>query len=215
MAPIQHFNSPLMSASKIVQLPVNIRSPQAHDTRLRTRELPLRRLAGPRHVRSVQLRDLPVICQWIKTKEELLLVSSDVADELDASILQGWLNVSEMALVLCGYQDELPLAFCTLTSREAPQIPSNAIEICHLIVAPERRYLFEASRIVSEAFARAAILGAKWVYGRIVPHNVHALALAKFKRMGEVTGSEDRLVPGFRWFKIRSGLVLNQPLQLL
>jgi len=100
----------------------------------------------------------------------------------------------------------MPIAFCTLSWSESKGIPFDAVEVCHLVVAPERRYLYVAARLLRTARYIAAQFGYEWVYGRIVPGNTRAIALALFTGFVEVTNGYDWLADGFRWFNSHSHL---------
>lgn len=152
--------------------------------------------------RAFLREDALLIAKWVPSAAALALVSGDTAPCLNSSIIQAWIARSLAAIVLADPADGAPVAFCTLSRQESPGIEPGAVEVCHLVVAPERRYLFVANRLLKHARAISLQLGFERIYGRVVPQNAPALALAQYARFVEVpSGDRSWLAPGFRWFR--------------
>ncbi len=161
---------------------------------------PLEEPTAPYHICLIHDNQVPEICSWIRSASELTMVSDQRDGSLTPPTLREWIARSEAGLVLC--RPDGPIAFCTLSKSELPYVPCHCIEVCHLIVAPPCRRLFDASRLLDGARRFAWRIGMAWLYGRVAPGNLPAIALARFKKMSEVTDQEPWLLPGYLWFKI-------------
>jgi hypothetical protein len=158
------------------------------------------------HFRAYRPTDSDTICPWVSTPEELALISGNKAPFLTDHILTGWTKTGLASLVLADSINDMPIAFRTLSWSESKGMPNDTVEVCHLVVAPERRYLYVAARLLRTARYIAAQFGYDWVFGRIVPGNTRAIALALFTDFVEVTNGYHWLANGFRWFQSRSRL---------
>jgi GNAT superfamily N-acetyltransferase len=156
-------------------------------------------------VRSFDTRDTKEICSWIRTTEELELVSSDKGTCLTPEILTRWIEVAESTTVITSSQTHVLLGFCTLSRLESPGLHSEFVETCHLIVNPIARYGWIASRLMDEAREVAAELGATATVGRVVPRNRPILAVLGFKGWREFIIRPEWSACNFRWFWAPSG----------
>lgn len=161
----------------------------------------LKRLLTHPCIRSIQVHDYDIICNWILTREDLSLVSGDNADRLTNQILNSWIKKSELSLVIANPVNNQPIGFCTLSKKECVFLPDRHIEICHFIIAPEYRYLFVAYRLANFAVKCASQLGYEFLIGRILPQNLKAIAAACFCGFDEVSINSFNLPKNFRWFR--------------
>mgnify|MGYP001559264585 CR=1 FL=1 len=154
------------------------------------------------HVRLFRESDSLEVCSWVPTTTALQLVSGDKSDRLTPEILRGWTTKAETSLVVYQHPTHQPVGFCTVSRMELPYLPATYIELCHLVVDPRWRYLFIGSRLYRAVRSAACTLGYYFVCARIVPTNRYALALARFLRAEEFTGTEVWAPSGFRWFRL-------------
>lgn len=175
------------------QVVARLNSLQRHD------KVRLSRLSGPTSIREFVFSDCDIVCDWVRSQEELALISSDRGRCLSPEILTRWTKTSDAALVLADQFDN-PIAFCTLSRSESEFLDVDLIEICHLIVAPRQRYLVHAARFLHAACNHASEMTYSHVVGRIVPHNYPAVALALYCGFTENLPSHLNLATGFRWF---------------
>jgi len=149
---------------------------------------------------QLTIEDIAAICSWVQTPEILHRVSGDIADCLTPDILQNWRTI---ALITLASPAGKPAAFCTLSGQEAPDLPKNHIEMCHLIVDPCRNYLRNGYQIVTLARSVAQKFGYEYLCGRVAHGNKYGLALAKYLTAEEVTGTAPWDIGGFRWFRMK------------
>jgi ribosomal protein S18 acetylase RimI-like enzyme len=152
-------------------------------------------------VREFYDKDTREICSWVTTREALQLVSGNTADYLTPIILEQWASDACKCLVVSDQVTDRAVGFCTLSNNELPNLPENYIELCHLIVNPQYRYLFIASRLCRTAKTVASDFGFKFLCGRVKPTNRYTLALARLQRFQEFTNESSWAVSGFRWFR--------------
>lgn len=153
-------------------------------------------------VREYQPSDAAEICSWVRSRSAMRLVSGDDVDRLTPQLLRRWLLDIVCALVAVEAKTDRPLGFCILTRREAPSLPEGTVELCHLIVAPDAKYFWIGSRLCRASRAWGGRLGWLCGYGRIVPTNRWALALARRMRSKEVTDTASWVDKAFRWFEL-------------
>jgi RimJ/RimL family protein N-acetyltransferase len=153
-------------------------------------------------VREYQPSDAAEICSWVRSHSAMRLVSGDDVERLTPQLLRRWLLDIVGALVAVDAKTDRPLGFCTLTRREAPFLPEGTVELCHLIVAPDAKYFWIGSRLCHASRAWGGRLGCHHGYGRVVPTNLWALALARRMRSKEVTDTASWVDKAFRWFEL-------------
>ncbi len=146
--------------------------------------------------------DTSKICSWVKSQKALELVSGDIADCLTPKILDHWIHLSQRAFVASLEPCGEPVGFCTITQQEAPLMPPDSIELCHLIVASSARYLFIGQRMCRAVRETMTNSGFGFLCGRVVPTNRYGLALCRSLRAEEFTGTEGWTPSGFRWFRL-------------
>lgn len=154
-------------------------------------------------IREVRGADTNRVCSWVTTKEQLQMVSGDLATCLTPVILGKWVTSAVTTLVVCERATGTPVGFCTLTLSEISNPPNGHIELCHLIIDPKFRHDFVGPRIIAEARHKARSLGFEFLFGRVIPSNEWCLALVRRVRGEEFT---DRLAwtpTGFRWFRLK------------
>lgn len=119
-------------------------------------------------------------------------------------MLQDWEARATSCLVISDEADDAAVGFCTLSRLEAAGLPVHYIEICHLVVNPRFRYVFVGARLIRAALQAARINCCRYICGRVVPTNRYALALTRYVRGEEITGSESWTIPGFAWFRLKA-----------
>lgn len=152
-------------------------------------------------IRTVRPRDVSSICSWVTTSEALHMVSGDQADCLTPAIFEKWQTNGVASVIASLGPNDIPIGFCTLSTREALSLPVNHIEICHLVVSQEHRHLFVGPRLIKQAKLIAGALGYRFVVGRVNPQNRWILALARHQKFKEIPGREEWAEPAFRWFR--------------
>lgn len=154
-------------------------------------------------VRPFLPRDIEAVCSWVPSRELLHLVSGDDGDRLTPNILQAWIQKACAAFVVASPEHSSIMGFCTLSADELHGIPTSYIELCHLIINPMFRYFFVGPRLCQHTKQFAAMIGKRYLLGRVLPSNRYALLLARRERFSEMTPSEPWLEEGFRWFRFR------------
>lgn len=153
-------------------------------------------------VRLFQCADTSRICSWVQSRQQLSMVSGDQGERLTAEILQSWLMKATASIVLEDSTSKNAVGFCTLSRLELPNMPSDCIELCHVLVDPQQKYLFVTSRLLHYAKALTRDLGYRVGCARVVPSNRWALALARYHKSDEFTDKETWAISGFRWFRL-------------
>lgn len=153
-------------------------------------------------VRSFLNSDMQQICSWIKNRRTLQLVSIDSSDCLTPDILINWIVNSQKCFVVTECFTDKPVGFCTLSRQEVSNLSYSYVELCHLIVNPQRKYLFIGSILCSAARSVARDLGYQFLCGRVVSTNRYGLVLAKSQRAKEITNMESWATSDFRWFRV-------------
>lgn len=153
-------------------------------------------------VRLLQDSDRLKICSWVPTRQALDLVSGDTSARLTLGILSRWEATAVSSLVVGDACDNNLLGFCTLSTTEVPRLPTDYVELCHLIVQPGRTNLLIGSRLVSAARVKAYQMGYRFGCGRVTPMNRYGLALARLHRAEEITATVPWATGSFRWFRL-------------
>ena len=161
----------------------------------------VRTVANPQ-VRPFQDSDLLEICSWVTSHTELQMVSGDAGGCLTPDILRSWLAKASQSLVLIDGTTKKPVGFCTLSKCEAPNLPPDYIEMCHLLINPRWKYVFITARLLDSAKSLARGLGYHFGCARVVPLNRWALLLTRYEKAEEFTGKELWTPAGFRWFRL-------------
>ncbi len=117
---------------------------------------------------SPKRTELATVADWISASGELHLISDLTLRKLADHTLRSWVETGiESAVVRRGGK---PIAFATLSASEA-SLPSDTVEICHLIVHPSCRRRYEGSHLVLELSRKAREMGFSRAVGRVVPQN--------------------------------------------
>lgn len=154
------------------------------------------------YVRAFEERDTYTICSWVTNAAQLEMVSEDDGECLTPQILRSWLARSMASFVLIDGAGNEPVGFCTLSRCEAVGLAPDYVEMCHVVVNPQYKYAFVASRLLEAAKELAQSFRYRFGCCRVVPTNRWALALARYHRAEEFTGRETWAVTGFRWFRL-------------
>jgi ribosomal protein S18 acetylase RimI-like enzyme len=152
-------------------------------------------------IREFSSTDQFYICSWVESSEALLQVSGDSADSLTPSILYKWIGKAKVSLVVTKEPMDEPIGFCTLSRLEVDYMPDSYIEICHLIIDPQYRYMFIGPRLVQGAISISCKFGFRFICGRVLHTNRYGLILARKQKFEEFTNTEAWITPGFRWFR--------------
>lgn len=153
-------------------------------------------------IRPFQGSDALKICSWVTNRAELKMVSGDVAEGLTQEILRSWLAKAITSLVVVDGRTREPIGFCTLSRCEVPGLPPDYIEMCHVLVDPQQKYVFIVSRLINYGTSWARGLGYRFGCARVLPYNRWALLLARYEKAEEFTDKESWTPAGFRWFRL-------------
>jgi hypothetical protein len=144
--------------------------------------------------------DVKIFCSWITTARALKTVSGDSGECLTPQIFQSWIDCSIRNIVICSKLTGSPLAFCTLSCREIPEIPDLNLEICHLLVKPTKDYFTIGKLICMQAKSDAFLMGYKFLWGRVVPWNNFGKCLAEIQLSEECLNIPSWIPEGFHWY---------------
>lgn len=139
-------------------------------------------------------KDIESLCEWIQSSGELHLISGNTTGILTVKELRDWMN-SSFQLVKIQLNEKI-IGLATLSRAEA-ELPSEYIEICHLIIHPDFRRLYYGTTIVSYLTSFAKREGYKKVVGRVLKSNSVALAFLDslhWKRLDENYSNNETVV---------------------
>ena len=119
---------------------------------------------------------LAYISEWISASGELPLISGNKKNHLSHLELGSWIKSSFQCVIVLHNEEIIGIA--TLSISEA-ELPSDAIEICHCIVHPKFRRLYNGSSLVINLTAFAKQNGFSRIVGRVVKTNLVGFALLK------------------------------------
>lgn len=151
------------------------------------------------HPARIDSATVATICSWVPTRRDLSLVAGDDADHLAPALLAAWIRRSLVAIVLRRDVDGEAVAFCTLTRAESPLLPSQTVELCHLITDPNARPRLAVFNLLDAAKHSARRMGFTEVVGRVVPANTRMLVIAAFKGGFRLEPLPNWAAPGFVW----------------
>jgi hypothetical protein len=151
-------------------------------------------------IRNYQNSDVKVFCSWVTNSRALRTVSGDSAKCLTPDIFLTWVDRSVKALVLYSPLTDDPLGFCTLSSKEIPEIPDLNLEICHLLVKPTKNYFAIGHYLCMQAKSDALLMGYKYLWGRVVPWNGFGKCLAERQLSKECNNLPIWIPKGFHWY---------------
>lgn len=137
------------------------------------------------------------VCSWATTREELRMIASEPEDRLTPELIAAWSQRSIESLVFL--RAGLPVGFCTLSTDEAPH-RMGAVEMCHLVIAPEWRRRYFATTFVNMIRLYSAERHFEELFARVVPANTSGMALSQYVRWmprdADALGLDDQ----FNWF---------------
>lgn len=129
--------------------------------------------------REICQSDIEIICSWVKTQRMLSMVSGDIGNGLSPNILIKWIDSSICTVVIVD-NDDYPLGFCTLTTKELPSLKYKHVELCHLIINPNYYPKYDiAKQLCYMAIKTGNNLGFSFIVGRVVPENKFGIILAE------------------------------------
>ncbi len=120
-----------------------------------------------------QIKD---VANWITQSGELRMISGLSCPRLSEDELEQWFQSALQAVVVV--TDRKVIGIATL-SRSEVDLPTASIEICHCIVHPYFRRVYNGSTLVTVLSAYAKRLGYKTVVGRVLRSNTVGFALLK------------------------------------
>lgn len=139
--------------------------------------------------------DIPDICSWVLSTEQLRMISGDVAQSLTKDILLRWWEEAIDAVTI-RYQS-YAVGFCTLSDAEY-EYPKGHVELCHFVIAPQFRRRYFGNALLGYMRLLAAHRGFKILHGRIAPENYGGLPFAKYVHW--VPDTSTFLASNFNWF---------------
>ena len=148
-------------------------------------------------IRPFEYSDVPSVCSWVPTSDELTKISGDTGHCLTEDILQRWCDDSIIPIVLQSVSE--PVVFCTLSIQEY-DLPKGTVEVCHFVTAPTQRRKYFATVLLNYLRLIAAQYNYKKMVGRIVRSNTVALKLTEYIRWAEINNLSNIYDPEFRWF---------------
>ncbi len=120
-------------------------------------------------VESLTDQEIKQLCDWISDSKELPNISSNKESVLAQEQLMGWLEES-VAYAIVRERDSI-IGFCTLTRAEEKNLKLNTIEICHLIVHPDYRKIYNGSGMLLALIDEAEYKNYENIVGRVVKGN--------------------------------------------
>lgn len=150
--------------------------------------------------REILDSDCYTLLSWIKSNNALKKISDDCNSScLFPEKLKSWVNNSIFSIILYEAITRKLTGFCTLSSSENSLLPLTHVELCHLMVEPNRNYFNVASLLCIKAKEKAKQLGFKALCGRVVLDNKFGIVIAKSQNFIECVNNI-WTKPGFLWF---------------
>jgi ribosomal protein S18 acetylase RimI-like enzyme len=118
--------------------------------------------------KSLSAAELALVADWITKSGELPIISGSTGQLLSLGELQIWFESATQGII-AKHNGEI-IGIATLTKEEAP-IPNDALEICHCIVHPNYRRLYNGSSLIIRLTAFAKQNGFNRVVGRVAKSN--------------------------------------------
>lgn len=122
----------------------------------------------PSFTRTLTKFQLAFVANWITESGELPLISGSTGKELLPDELKFWFE-SAIQGIIVEHEGKI-IGIATLTRAEAP-IPQDAVELCHCIVHPNYRRLYNGSSMIILLSAFAKQNGYRKVVGRVAKSN--------------------------------------------
>jgi len=127
--------------------------------------------------KSLSDNHIKEICGWITKAGELPLISGELTSKLTPEVLKSWLSDSKETLVK--YKGDKIIGLATLSCSEA-EMNDDEVELCHCIVHPDYRRLYNGTVLISKLMSEAKKNGYNFVIGRVNVHNIMGHGLLAF-----------------------------------
>lgn len=142
--------------------------------------------------------DLPFVASWITETGELPIISGFKKNILSSNELNEWFDSAAHNIVI-KHQGKI-IGLATLSLSEAT-LPADSIEVCHTIVAPKYRRLYNGADMILHLCSIAKQIGYKKVVGRVTKSNTPGRMLLKYLRWQELVEENYSNDPTVTWFQ--------------
>lgn len=142
--------------------------------------------------------DLPFVASWITETGELPIISGFKKNILTSNELSEWFDSSAYNIIIKNQGKIVALA--TLSLSEA-SLPADCIEVCHTIVAPQYRRLYNGADMILHLSSIAKQMGYKRIVGRVSNTNIPGRLLLKYLRWQVLVDENYSNDPTVTWFQ--------------
>lgn len=148
--------------------------------------------------KGLSREEIQSLSRWITKTGELEKISGELGTVLRANILEAWLDES---IVNCFLQTEHGkiIGMATLSVKEA-DLPDGYVEVCHCIIHPSHRRIYNGLNIVSSLMREAKIRGYQGVVGRVAVDNRPGKSLLKYLNWTLWEGYRFDQTKNVKWF---------------
>lgn len=153
--------------------------------------------------------DTKALCSWIRSRYALKLICSDDGEVLTPKIINFWIHHALLSVIVSDINENTQVGFFTLSYQEAKNISMNTVELCHLMVKPQKNYFAVGEYICNLAKVLAAELGFSLLIGRVVPSNIFGLALARSEGFEIALEKATWTTADFTWFYYEIPILQN------
>ncbi len=140
------------------------------------------------------------VAAWITDSKDLPNISGIKSHYLSPEELQNWFETATIGLIV--RFDGAIVGLATLSKHEVP-LKHDEIELCHCIVHPEYRRIYNGASMVLQLMAYAKTNNYKTVVGRVVKNNASAEKMLKFLKWEVMTKDLPNNDNDVTWFKKR------------
>ncbi len=155
-------------------------------------------------IRSYYEQDSTYICNWVRSRHLLSLISGDNSCSLVPSILRQWIDYAYLTFVYTQIEHDIPIAFCSLSNIESKHIPHDSFEICHFIVDPHRQSMGIGTELLNHVIKIALGEGFRKIYWRVNPYNKIAIKWCGPPFSVEINQLDTWMDNSCRWFTYKN-----------
>ena len=145
-------------------------------------------------------KGLEYLVEWITQTGELPLISGFKRKELDLINLKEWLDTA-LHFTITSFNNNI-IGLSTLSTQEA-ELPHDTIEVCHTIVKPEFRRLYNGATMILKSSSLAKQEGYKRVVGRVAKINEAGMSLLNNLRWSKIENKNFSDDVSVTWFEKR------------
>jgi ribosomal protein S18 acetylase RimI-like enzyme len=141
--------------------------------------------------------ELDYISTWVSETRELRQISGLETDTLDVGILRSWFNNSIQSVIVKDGANVI--GFGMLTTQEVKTKEGEA-EICHLIVHPKYRRIYNGSSLVHRLMSFGKFIGLNKIIARVNKKNSAGLELFNYLGWNKFTLNPPNEDEKVQWF---------------